>query len=87
MNGRSRNTAVENVAGVVDQRDLQFAAATVKEALIFSALFRQPKTTPYVEKISYAEEVIQHVGLEPLADTVIGTAGKSEYLHIDIVQH
>lgn len=86
VNGQTRNIASKNMAGVVYQQDLQFATATVKEALIFSALLRQPKTTPYVEKITYAEEVINLIGMEALADTVIGTSGESEYLNTCITE-
>ncbi|KAH7317461.1 hypothetical protein BKA65DRAFT_411243 [Rhexocercosporidium sp. MPI-PUGE-AT-0058] len=66
-----------NTAGVVHQQDLQFATATVKEALIFSAVLRQPKTTPYAEKITYVEEVISLIGMEAHADSVIGTSGEN----------
>lgn len=86
VNGQTRNVASKNMAGIVYQQDLQFATATVKEALIFSALLRQPKTTPYMEKITYAEEVINLIGMEALADTVIGTSGESEYLDTCITQ-
>lgn len=79
INGQIRNTAFQNVAGVVHAQDLHFATATVKEALIFSALLRQPKTTSYVEKMAYAEEVISMIGMEAFADTVIGASGESEY--------
>jgi len=82
VNGQTSKT----MAGFVHQQDLQFATATVKEALIFSALLRQPKTTPYVEKITYVEEVINLIGMEALADTVIGTSGESEYLDTCITE-
>jgi len=80
VNGQTRSIGSKNLAGVVHQQDLHFATATVKEALIFSALLRQPKTTPYVEKIIYAEEVISLIGMEALANTIIGTSGESEYI-------
>ncbi|KAJ9636210.1 hypothetical protein, variant 1 [Exophiala oligosperma] len=76
VNGQPRNIASKNMAGVVYQSDLQFPGATVREALIFSAILRQPKTTPYVEKIAYAEEVVHLIGMEALADTAIGTGGE-----------
>ncbi|KAF2420724.1 P-loop containing nucleoside triphosphate hydrolase protein [Tothia fuscella] len=76
VNGRIPNATVKNVGGLVHQQDLQLATATVREALIFSAVLRQPKTTSYVEKIAYAEEVINLIGLEALANTAIGTSGE-----------
>lgn len=78
VNGQTRSAASQNLVGLVHQQDLQFATATVREALIFSALLRQPKTNPYIEKIAYAEEVINLIGLEALADTVIGASGQSK---------
>ncbi|TLD30090.1 Palmitoyltransferase [Venturia nashicola] len=77
VNGRPRNAASQNLAGLVPQQDLHFAGATVKEALIFSAVLRQPKTTSYVKKMAHADEVINLVGLEAVADTVIGHASSS----------
>jgi ABC-type multidrug transport system ATPase subunit len=67
-----------NLSATVSQQDLQLPAATVKEALIFSALLRQPKATPVVEKIAYAEEVLNLIGMDALADTVIGASGECE---------
>ncbi|KAE9991797.1 hypothetical protein EG327_010993 [Venturia inaequalis] len=66
VNGQTRNAAV----GLVHQQDLHFASATVREALIFSAVLRQPKTTSYTKKMAYADEVLNIIELEALADTV-----------------
>lgn len=70
--------ASENVSAMVCQQDLQFPPTTVKELLIFSALLRQPSTTPCVEKIAYAEEVLNLIGMEALADATVGTSGECE---------
>jgi hypothetical protein len=78
VNGEVPNISSRNTAGVVFQQDLQFSTATVKEALIFSAILRQPKTTPYAEKITYVEELISLIGLEELADSPVGQSGESE---------
>ncbi|EHK96070.1 putative Pleiotropic ABC efflux transporter of multiple drugs [Glarea lozoyensis 74030] len=40
-------------------------------------MLRQPKTTPYAEKITYVEKVISLIGMEKLADTVIEASGES----------
>lgn len=78
VNGQAWNMVSTSLSATVSQQDLQFPAATVKEALIFSALLRQPKTTPCVEKIAYAEEVLNLIGMEALADTVVGASGECE---------
>lgn len=76
MNGLPRDVASENLLATVNQQDLDFPAATVKEILIFSALLRQPSTTSFVEKISHAEEVLNLIGMEVFADTTVGASGE-----------
>jgi ABC-type multidrug transport system ATPase subunit len=51
-------------------------AATVREALTFSAVLRQPAIVPREEKIAYVDEVITLLEMEPYADAVIGTPGE-----------
>jgi hypothetical protein len=48
--------------------------------LTFSALLRQPRTTPHLEKIAYVEEVIKVLEMGPYADAVVGVPGEGEYL-------
>lgn len=81
VNGQTPSSS-RNLSATVYQQDLQFSTATVKDALIFSALLRQPKTTPVVEKIAYAEEVLNLIGMEALADEVIGASGEGESSHL-----
>ncbi|KAL5443710.1 hypothetical protein PMIN06_008623 [Paraphaeosphaeria minitans] len=75
VNGQASNS--KSVSATVYQQDVQLSTATVKEALIFSALLRQPKTTPVVEKIAYAEGVLNLIGLDAFADTVIGASSET----------
>jgi len=52
---------------------------TVREAFIFSALLRQPASTPYEEKIAFVDSVIDLLELTDLQHAFIGTglAGES----------
>jgi ATP-binding cassette, subfamily G (WHITE), member 2, PDR len=52
--------------GYVQQQDLHLETSTVREALRFSAILRQPKSVPAKEKYDHVEEVIKvRVPLSP----------------------
>ncbi|MCJ1266994.1 hypothetical protein MMC22_006879 [Lobaria immixta] len=76
VNGRQRNSGFQRKTGYVQQQDLHLATSTVREALNFSALLRQPKTTPKKEKLEYVNEILQVLEMEPYADAVIGVPGE-----------
>jgi ATP-binding cassette, subfamily G (WHITE), member 2, PDR len=50
--------------------------STVREALRFSALLRQPRTVPVHEKYEYVEKVIDLLEMREYADAVIGVPGE-----------
>lgn len=50
--------------------------STVREALIFSALLRQPASTPDADKIAYVEEVIRLLEMESYAEAIVGEVGQ-----------
>ncbi|TVY20600.1 ABC transporter CDR4 [Lachnellula arida] len=62
--------------GYVQQQDLHLATSTVREALNFSAILRQPKDTPHAEKLAYVDEVIKVLEMETYADAVVGVPGE-----------
>lgn len=76
VDGRPRNQSFQRKTGYVQQQDLHLPTATVKEALTFSALLRQPSSTPQKEKIDYVEEVIGLLEMREYADAVIGELGE-----------
>ncbi|WEW58654.1 Multidrug resistance protein [Emydomyces testavorans] len=76
VDGRLRDDSFQRKTGYVQQQDLHLEISTVREALIFSALLRQPATTPRAEKIAYVEEVIKMLGMEEYADAVVGVLGE-----------
>jgi ABC-type multidrug transport system ATPase subunit len=78
VSGRPRDSGFQRKTGYVQQQDLHLATITVREALTFSALLRQPKTTPHAEKIAYVAEVIKVLDIEPYADAVVGVPGEGE---------
>ncbi|PLB43646.1 ABC transporter CDR4 [Aspergillus steynii IBT 23096] len=76
VDGRPRDQSFQRKTGYVQQQDLHLATATVREALEFSALLRQPAHLSRKEKIDYVEEVIKLLGMEAYADAVVGVPGE-----------
>ncbi|KAL8945039.1 MAG: hypothetical protein Q9216_000023 [Gyalolechia sp. 2 TL-2023] len=76
VNGRLRDTGFQRKTGYVQQQDLHLATSTVREALTFSAILRQPKATSHTEKIAYVDEVIKVLEMEAYADAVVGIPGE-----------
>lgn len=76
VDGRQRDSGFQRKTGYVQQQDLHLATSTVREALNFSALLRQPKTTSKKEKLDYVEEVIKVLEMEGYADAVVGVPGE-----------
>jgi len=76
VNGRQRDSGFQRKTGYVQQQDLHLATTTVREALNFSALLRQPKTTPKKEKLTYVDEVIKVLEMDGYADAVVGVPGE-----------
>ena len=76
VDGRIRDDSFQRKTGYVQQQDLHLGTATVREALVFSALLRQPASTPEHEKIAYVDEVISLLEMREYADAVIGEIGE-----------
>jgi ABC-type multidrug transport system ATPase subunit len=75
VDGRPRDGSFQRKTGYVQQQDLHLETSTVREALIFSALLRQPHSTPRQEKLAYVEEVIRMLEMEAYAEAVVGVLG------------
>ncbi|EXJ55394.1 ATPase [Cladophialophora yegresii CBS 114405] len=76
VDGRPRDESFQRKTGYVQQQDLHLETSTVREALRFSALLRQPRETPRSEKIAYVEEVIKLLDMQEYADAVVGVPGE-----------
>jgi ATP-binding cassette subfamily G (WHITE) protein 2 (PDR) len=76
VDGRLRDTSFQRNTGYVQQQDLHLATTTVREALNFSALLRQPAHVPRAEKLAYVDEVIRLLDMEEYADAVVGILGE-----------
>ncbi|KAK7427794.1 Multidrug resistance protein [Neonectria magnoliae] len=76
VDGKIRDSSFQRKTGYVQQQDLHLETSTVREALAFSALLRQPDTTPKAEKLAYVDEVIKLLDMQEYADAVVGVLGE-----------
>ncbi|KAK6503559.1 hypothetical protein TWF481_008573 [Arthrobotrys musiformis] len=76
VNGQKRDGSFQRKTGYVQQQDLHLETSTVREALEFSALLRQPQELSRKEKLDYVEEVIQILEMEEFVDAVVGVPGE-----------
>lgn len=76
VDGRELPVSFQRMAGYCEQLDVHEGFATVREALEFSALLRQPEYTPKEEKLAYVDTIINLLELHDLADTLIGSVGE-----------
>ncbi|KAI8680381.1 ZEB2-regulated ABC transporter 1 [Fusarium keratoplasticum] len=76
VDGKMRDHSFQRKTGYVQQQDLHLETSTVREALEFSALLRQPASTPKKEKLAYVDEVIRLLDMEEYADAVVGVLGE-----------
>lgn len=76
VDGRQRDSSFQRKTGYVQQQDLHLQTTTVREALNFSALLRQPKSVSRQEKLNYVDEVIKLLDMQEYADAVVGVPGE-----------
>lgn len=76
VDGRERDNSFQRKTGYVQQQDLHLATSTVREALNFSALLRQPASVSRQEKLDYVDEVIKLLDMQEYADAVVGVPGE-----------
>ncbi|RDA82442.1 hypothetical protein CP532_4514 [Ophiocordyceps camponoti-leonardi (nom. inval.)] len=76
VDGKPRDMSFQRKTGYVQQQDLHLQTTTVREALNFSALLRQPAHIPKEEKLAYVDEVIKLLDMDEYADAVVGVPGE-----------
>ncbi|KAF1997403.1 putative multidrug resistance ABC transporter [Amniculicola lignicola CBS 123094] len=76
VDGRPRDESFQRKTGYAQQQDLHLSTSTVREALTFSALLRQPAHVSRKEKIEYVDEVIKLLDMTEYADAVVGVPGE-----------
>lgn len=73
VDGRKPGKEFQRSTSYAEQLDVHDPAQTVREALRFSAILRQPYETPQSEKYEYVEEIIALLEMGTFADAIIGS--------------
>lgn len=76
VDGRQRDGSFQRKTGYVQQQDLHLATTTVREALNFSAILRQPAHISRTEKLAYVDDVIKLLDMQEYADAIVGVPGE-----------
>ncbi|KAH7142621.1 ABC-2 type transporter-domain-containing protein [Dactylonectria estremocensis] len=76
IDGKPTDSSFQHRVGYVQQQDVHLNTMTVREALGFSALLRQPAKISREEKLEYVEYVIEMLDMQEFSDAVIGTPGE-----------
>lgn len=72
LDGKPQGLSFQRTTGYCEQMDVHEATATVKEALIFSAMLRQPRDVPREERLAYVDHIINLLELDDICDALIG---------------
>ncbi|KAH6615048.1 opaque-specific ABC transporter CDR3 [Boeremia exigua] len=75
VDGRERDESFQRKTGYAMQQDLHLETSTVREALEFSALLRQPIEYSRSERLAYVDHVIDLLDMQEYADAVVGRPG------------
>lgn len=75
VDGRPLPVSFERSAGYCEQLDVHEPFTTVREALEFSAILRQPRDIPREEKLKYVDVIVNLLELHDIVDTLIGKVG------------
>ena len=76
VDGRPLPRSFQRATGFAEQMDVHEPTATIREALQFSALLRQPREVPREEKMAYCETIIHLLEMDDIAGAIIGKVGE-----------
>lgn len=76
VNGEPTDDTFQHQVGYVQQQDLHMATMSVREALAFSAVLRQPAEVPRSDKLQYVDHVIEVLEMQDFAEAIIGIPGQ-----------
>jgi ABC-type multidrug transport system ATPase subunit len=76
VDGRPRDESFQRKTGYVQQQDIHLHTSTVREALEFSALLRQPPEYSRAQKLAYVDTVIDLMNMREYADAIVGVPGE-----------
>ncbi len=80
IDGKPLPSAFQRLAGFCEQGDIHDEFSTVREALRFSALLRQPSSISKEDKNAYCETVLELLELHDYAEARIGSGLNMEVM-------
>ncbi|PHH61774.1 hypothetical protein CDD81_7985 [Ophiocordyceps australis] len=75
VDGRRLDSDFQRRTGYVEQMDLHEGSATVREALVFSALLRQGRHVARRDKLDYVDKIVHLLELGPVQDAIVASLG------------
>lgn len=75
VDGRPLSISFQRSAGYCEQLDVHEPLSTVREALEFSALLRQPRHILREQKLQYVDTIVDLLEMHDIENTLIGTTG------------
>ncbi|KIW94024.1 uncharacterized protein Z519_05340 [Cladophialophora bantiana CBS 173.52] len=84
VDGRPLGIEFQRGTGFCEQMDLHDEAATIREALEFSAILRQDRNVPKQEKLDYVNNIIDLLELHDIEDAIIGSLGVEQRKRLTI---
>lgn len=84
VDGRPLGTEFQRGTGFCEQMDLHDGTATIREALEFSAILRQDRSTPRAEKIAYVDKIIDLLELRDIQDALVRCLGVEQRKRVTI---
>jgi len=75
VNGQALPADFQAQTGYCQQMDTHEHTSSVREAIRFSAVLRQPRDVPIAEKEAYVEKCLLMCGLENYADAIVESLG------------
>jgi len=75
INGQPLSVSFQRTTGYCEQLDVHLPQATVREALEFSALLRQPRSLSDKDKVAYVDVIIDLLELHDIEDALVGVPG------------
>ncbi|KAJ8527440.1 hypothetical protein ON010_g14823 [Phytophthora cinnamomi] len=80
----ANDLAIRRCTGYCEQMDIHSDSATVREALIFSAMLRQDANISAAQKMESVEECIELLELGPIADKIIRGSSTEQMKRVTI---
>ena len=76
VNGKPWDSSFQRKTGYVQQQDIHLETTTVREALRFSAMLRQPSSVSKKEKYQFVEEMISMLNMQNFSEAIVGVPGE-----------